>query len=91
MSPEDRWNHFLDNDGRGLNWLATFTGEHGKQAAFDEWASAVDDGVFITNMYNWMSTHDVAYQMYWHSDAAFRGSFASNPTNGATFKKLFGQ
>ena len=50
MSPEERWNHFLDNDGRGLNWLAEFTQEHGKPAAFDEWASAVDDGVFITNI-----------------------------------------
>ena len=38
-----------------------------------------------------MSTHDVAYQMYWQSDAAFAGSFASNPTNAATFKSLFGR
>lgn len=91
MTRDERWNHFLVNDGRGLDWLAEFTAEHGKQAAFDEWASAVDDGSFITNMYNWISTHDVAYQMYWQSDAAFAGSFASNPTNAATFKQLFGR
>lgn len=91
MSPEDRWSHFLDNDGRGLDWLADFTSEHGKPAAFDEWASAVDDGVLITNMHAWIATHDVAYQMYWASDAAFPGSFATNPTNGATFQRLFGR
>jgi len=91
MSAEDRWNHFLENDGRGLNWLAEFTAQHGKPAAFDEWASAVDDGVFITKMHEWITTHNVAYQMYWHSDAAFAGSFATNPVNAATFRQLFGQ
>ncbi len=90
-SPTDRWNHFLDNDGRGLNWLADFTTAHGKAIAFDEWASAIDDGVYITNMYNWMSSHNVAYQMYWASDAAFPGGFSDHPVNGATYKALFGR
>ena len=90
-SPAERWNHFLDNDGRGLDWLAQFAGQHGKAMAFDEWGSAIDDGVFITNMHAWMSTHNVAYQMYWNSNAAFTGSFDSNPVNGATYQRLFGR
>lgn len=89
-SATDRWNHFLANDGRGLDWLAEFTTQHDKQIAFDEWASAIDDGVFITQMHAWMSTHNVAYHMYWHSNAAFPGSFSDHPVNGATYKSLFG-
>ncbi|MEZ0314661.1 MAG: glycosyl hydrolase, partial [Myxococcota bacterium] len=90
-SPTDRWNHFLENDGRGLNWLARFAGEHGKAIAFDEWGSAIDDGVFITNLHGWIGSHNVAYQMYWHSNAAFPGGFEDHPVNAATYKRLFGR
>lgn len=87
----ERWQHFLVNEGRGLNFLADFAAQHGKQIAFDEWATDYDDGSYITNMYNWMQTHNVAYQMYWNSEAAFSGSFAVHPGNGAIFKQLFGK
>jgi hypothetical protein len=89
----DRWSYFLDDGGLGLNWLADFATQHDKLIAFDEWASATDDGVFITNMYDWMQAHGdrMAYQMYWDSDSAFPGSFATHPVNAATFQQLFGQ
>jgi hypothetical protein len=89
----DRWNYFLDDGGRGLNWLSDFAIQHNKLIAFDEWGSATDDGFFITNMYNWMQAHSdrMGYQMYWDSDSGFPGSFATHPVNAATFKQLFGQ
>jgi beta-mannanase len=90
MSPADRWSHFLDNDGRGLNWLADFSTAHGKAIAFDEWASAIDDGAYIANMHDWIATHNVAYHMYWDSNSAFPGSFTTSPVNGAAFHNLFG-
>ena len=79
------------DDGRGLVWLEQFAAQHGMRIAFDEWGSAIDDGVFITNMHAWMSTHDVAYHMYWHSNAAFAGGFADHPENAATYVRLFGR
>jgi len=90
---DDRWNYFLDDGGLGLNWLADFATQHDKLIAFDEWASATDDGFFITHMHDWMQAHSdrMAYQMYWDSDGAFPGSFATHPVNAATFQQLFGQ
>lgn len=91
MSPTERWNKFLVNDGRGLNWLAEFAGQHGKPIAFDEWATSIDDGTYITNMANWIRTHNVAYHMYWNSDAGFPGYLGSQPNNAAAFKREFGK
>lgn len=91
LTPDQRWQqNFLDVAGRGLTFWADFVKQHGKQLGIDEWASNIDDGTFITNMANWMKTNPVHHQMYWDSDAAFKGSFASNPNNGAAFKKAFG-
>jgi len=89
----DRWNFYLDYNGLGLNWLASFAAQHGKKIAFDEWAAAVDDGFFITKMHEWMRAHSdqMAYHMYWDSEAAFSGSFAKHPVNAATYKTLFGK
>lgn len=90
-TPDQRWQHFLDVDGRGLTFWAAFVKSHGKQLGLDEWASNIDDGTMITNMANWMKTNPVHHQMYWNSDAAFKGSFATNPVNGAAFKAAFGK
>jgi hypothetical protein len=89
-TPDERWTHFLEMDGRGLDFWASFAEQHGKPLAFDEWASDIDDGMLVQHMHDWMSTHEVAYQMYWDSDAAFPGSFATNPVNGALYRQLFG-
>lgn len=91
-TPDERWQHFLDNDGRGLTFWADFAKTHGKQLAFDEWASNYDDGEYITRMAAWMkSSGNVHHQMYWNSDVAFAGSLDTHPVNKAAFKKAFGQ
>lgn len=91
LTPDQRWNNMLEVDGRGLNWLVSFAAAHGKKIGFNEWASDIDDGVLITRMAKWMKDNGVVFQMYWNSDAAFSGSFETNPTNGSVYKQLFGQ
>lgn len=90
-SPDARWNDILTRDGRGLDWLASFAAAHGKPIGIDEWGTNYDDGSFIAHMHDWMAAHHVAYEMYWDSDAAFSGSFASHPSNGTLFATLFGK
>ncbi len=89
-TPDERWQYFLDGDGRGLTYWAKFVKDHNKQLGFDEWASNIDDGSLIGHMAQWMKDNPTHHQMYWDSDAAFKGSFASNPNNGKAFQQLFG-
>lgn len=92
LTPDQRWQqNFVDVAGRGLTYWAQFVKDHKKQMGIDEWASNIDDGSMITHMAQWMQTNPVHHQMYWDSDAAFKGSFASNPNNGVAFQKLFGK
>lgn len=84
-----RWQDYLTRDGRGLNWLSEFADAHHKPIGFDEWATNYEDDSFIRHMHDWMTTHNVAYQMYWNSDAAFDGSFATHPANGSLYRELF--
>lgn len=90
-TPDERWQHFLDVDGRGLTYWAQFVKDHGKLLGIDEWASNYDDGVFITHMAAWMASNNVHHQMYWDSDMAFNGALDTHPVNGAAFKKAFGK
>ncbi len=89
-TPDERWNQFLDDAGRGLTFWADFAKTHKKMLAFDEWASNYDDGTHIQHMAEWMKANgNVHHQMYWNSESAFSGSFSTHPTNGAAFKKAF--
>lgn len=90
-TPEERWQHFLTADGRGLTFWNDFAIKHGKPLAFNEWASNYDDGEYVTRMAEWMKGKNIHHQMYWNSEAAFSGSFAVHPVNGAAYKKAFGK
>ncbi len=91
-TPDERWQQFLDNQGRGLTFWADFAKTHKKQLAFDEWASNYDDGEHIARMAAWMKANgNVHHQMYWNSESAFSASFNTHPVNGAAFKKAFGK
>ena len=78
VNPKDHvasWNRFL-TEPDGLNWLATFTQQHGKRIAFPEWAvnfrcdghGGDDDPYFIDQMRSWINNHDVAYETYFNAD-----------------------
>lgn len=90
--PAKAWNYYKTQPF-GLDWLANFAAQHGKPIGFSEWGVDTDNASsFITNFYNWMQTHDVAYQSYWNSNAAFLGKLYEGqyPTVAATFISLFG-
>jgi hypothetical protein len=98
--PATRWNMYLTQQN-GLNWLASFAGTHGKPITFPEWGLAVrsdghgggDNSYFIQHMYDWMTSHNVAYQMYFEFDASdgyhrlMTGQF---PLGAAAYRQLFG-
>ncbi len=62
----------------GLNRVAAFAAAHGKPVAFPEWGLAIrsdghgmgDDPTFITQMDNWISFHDVAFDDYFNFDVS---------------------
>jgi|GEM_PF-6283960 len=89
--PAARWATLKYGDGRGLDFLAQFAKDHNKKIAFDEWGTNVDDGYFITRMYEYFIANNVSYHMYWDSNAAFSGKLVNQPTNLAVFKALFGK
>jgi len=80
----------LDMQGRGLTWFGQFAAQQGKPVAFDEWASATDDGFFINNMCTWMQQNNVIYQMWWNSNDSFTSYLPNMPNNAAAFKQCFG-
>jgi Glycosyl hydrolase family 26 len=76
-SQTGRWNAIL-NGSHGLNWQASFAAAHGKKMSFPEWALATpssfsghgggDDPYFIQQFYNFLKSHNVAYETYFDSD-----------------------
>jgi len=68
------WNELL-NQPYGMNWLASFAAAHGKRLSLPEWALVYrcdghgggDNPSFITNMRNWISSHNVAYETYFNA------------------------
>jgi hypothetical protein len=90
------WKDWLPN----LNWMARFANEHGKPLGFPEWGDTIrsdghgggDDPYYIQQMYVWMSTHNVAFEMYFEFDAPDGlhdlqdGNF---PASAAVFQELF--
>ncbi len=76
----------------GLNWLANFAAQHGKQIALPEWGvSSNSDAAFVTLMANWIKTNNVAYAAYWDADAGgINGLLSGMPAVEAAYVAAFG-
>jgi hypothetical protein len=98
--PVKRWNEYV-NQHDGMAWQASFATAHHKQISFPEWGlvdrmdghGGGDNPYFITQMYNWIQSHDVAYHIYFEDfdPNADYGVFSGWFPNAAnTFIDLFG-
>ncbi len=80
------FNEYL-TDPEGLNWLASFAEGHSKPLVIPEWAVTSrsdghglgDDPAFINDMYNWFTSNNVAWVVYFVDDVA------DNNTQGVDF------
>jgi hypothetical protein len=74
---KDVFNQYL-TDPEGLNWLASFAQAHSKPIVIPEWAvdsrtdghGLGDDPTFINDFYNWFTTNNVAWVVYFVDDVA---------------------
>jgi fibronectin type 3 domain-containing protein len=99
--PAARWNEIV-TQSYGMQFWADFANTHGKQLSYPEWATCIrtadaagggDDPLFIQNMFNWITSHNVAYHNYWDYQAPDLHGQLSNgqfPNSAAKFKELFG-
>lgn len=95
-----RWNKFLTQDW-GLNWLAQFAADRGKEIAFPEWGlvtreSKADGGgdnpYFIQKFYDWVMSNNVAYHAYHNAVNPGMDHFLDYehfPSASDTFRRLF--
>ena len=99
--PKTRWNTMM-NQPYGLLWHKNFAGKHGKPMSFPEWATGTrpdghgcgDDPYFIEQMAAWISSNNVAYQVYWNYPAPdYNGQLSKGryPESAAAFLRLFGK
>ncbi|MEV5574988.1 glycosyl hydrolase family 26 [Spirillospora sp. NPDC052269] len=76
----------------GLGEQARFATEHNKPMSFPEWGMFrnSDDPGFVKSMYDWISTHSVAYQTI--TDYCPHGVWGcqENPRASAEYRRLFG-
>jgi hypothetical protein len=97
--PAFRWNEYLTQKN-GLNWVASFAGAHGKPITIPEWGLSIrsdghgggDNAYFIQHMYDWISSNNVAFQMYFEfdaSDGAHRLMLTQFPIGAARYRQLF--
>lgn len=100
-TPATRWNDLL-NSSYGLQFWADFAAAHGKPLSYSEWGTGTrpdghgggDDPFFVQNMFNWLTTHNVAFHNYWDYPASdFNGQLSNDqyPNSGTLFKDLFSQ
>jgi Ca2+-binding RTX toxin-like protein len=94
QDPIKAWNYLL-NHKVGLQWLENFASAHGKQTAYSEWGVDTNNaGPYIEKVAEWFATHDVAYQIYWDSNAdpANLSQLDNNqyPLASAAYKAAFG-
>jgi len=105
-SAATRW-AIIKSGSHGLDWQASFGAAHNKKLAYPEWALATkssfsghgngDNAYFIQQFYNFLKTHNVAYETYFdtdHSPNVHRlnsgTSTSSNfPKAGAMYRSLF--
>jgi hypothetical protein len=103
FSPQDHvasWNYQLTRND-GLNWLASFAAQHGKRISLPEWGvqwlcdghGGGDDPYFIQKMYQWIDSHDVAYETYFNYDLTSCNNSSLQdgrfPLSAAMYKKLW--
>ena len=76
----------------GLQWQQDFAAKHGKPTAIAEWGLNADNAEFVKLVAKWALDHDMVYQNYWNSDAAFQGKLSSGqyPSASAAFVEAFG-
>ena len=97
--PAFRWNEFVTQKN-GLNWVASFAAAHGKPITIPEWGLSIradghgggDNAYFIQHMYDWITSHNVAFDMYFEfdaSDGAHRLMTAQFPIGSAAYRRLF--
>ncbi|WP_058754133.1 glycosyl hydrolase [Sphingomonas endophytica] len=60
----------------GLQWQQDFAARHGKATAVGEWGLNSDNPEFVKLALQWMADHDMVYQNYWESNAAFQGDLS---------------
>jgi hypothetical protein len=103
--PVARWQDVyngLTSGNHGILFWIQFARTHNKPLSFPEWATGTrpdghgggDDPYYIQQMYNVISTNNVAYHDYWDYPASdFNGQLSNNqyPNAGTTFKQTFGQ
>jgi hypothetical protein len=83
----------MKNDPRGLQWLEDFAAAHKKPTAYSEWGvhENVNGAEYMKLVNQWFDSHNVVYQTYWDSNAAFPGKISdgSDPDTGAAYKFAF--
>ena len=95
LDPALAWARYV-TEPNGLQWLASFAALHRKLIVIPEWGLIVrsaghglgDDPLFVANMAQWTSTHDVAFTSYFDVDASdiLDGAF---PLSWTVFKRSF--
>lgn len=91
-NPDQAWASMV-NRPYGLAWLEDFAAEHGKPTAYSEWGVETNNAApYLAHVKEWFEDHDVVYQSYWNSDAAFAGKLSDDslPLTGTAYRDLFG-
>lgn len=97
--PAKRWANQLSRP-YGLNWLASFAESQRKPMSFPEWGvtnrpndnlGGGDNPSYITNMWQWINTHNVKYTTYFEDDtpvANHRLMTTEFPKASAEYRRL---
>jgi hypothetical protein len=90
--PMKAWD-FMVTRKYGLAWHQDFAKAHSKPTAYSEWGIPSNDSApYIEKAKDWFDSHNVLYQIYWDSNADFRGKLSNGqfPKSGAAFRAAFG-
>jgi hypothetical protein len=85
----------LASEPDGLNAVAAFAASHGKPLSIPEWGTVStqgDDGNYVTNISNFVKSHDVAYQTYFNAgvDTILPLDSSKAPNTVAAYAAAFG-
>jgi hypothetical protein len=100
-NPGSRWTYY-EQGVYGLRWHQAFARRHHKRMAFPEWGVLTninghgqgDNPTFVSDMYDWIASNDVAYSVYFEYSTPSNQSAllpARFPRARAQFKALFGR
>ena len=85
--------NYAKNTTYGLQWLEDFAAAHGKQTAYSEWGvNSANASPYLQLVKQWFDSHNPAYEIYWDSNADFKGLITDGSYGAAssTFIQLFG-